>query len=182
MPEEVELYKREQVEDMICEIYGGRAAEELFLKTTTTGAQDDLQKAVELAKKYVGLFGMSKDFGTIAGLNYLNPMLGMRKSLFSSGTSWRFDKAVQELCKKQYQRACELLKTKAKEVNLLMELLLKKETIELNELTELLGKPESQEKEGMAGYREDLNKRKEQETSNATEADTDIHSNNKKDA
>ena len=164
MSNEIELYKREQVEDMICELYGGRVAEELFIGSTTTGAQDDLQKATGLAKKYVGLFGMSKEFGTIAGLNYSNPMLGVRKSLYSNDTSWKFDRVVQDICKQQSERAIQLLKSKAKEVKLLAEMLLKKETLELDDLTELLGKPENHDQEDLTEYKKDLKKRKELET------------------
>ncbi len=63
MQSEVELYTKEQLYDMIKLSYAGRAAEELFIGSITTGAADDLQKATRLASQFVGSFGMSKDFG-----------------------------------------------------------------------------------------------------------------------
>ena len=87
MPDEIELYRKEQIEDMICTMYGGRVAEELFLGTITTGAQDDFQKATQLAKHYVGVFGMSKEFGCVSGIDYSSPFGAERKTLYSAHTA-----------------------------------------------------------------------------------------------
>lgn len=87
MPDEVELYRKEQIEDMICTMFGGRVAEELFMGSITTGARDDIQKATMLAKQYVGSFGMSKEFGNIAGLDYTSGFGFERKMLHSSHTA-----------------------------------------------------------------------------------------------
>lgn len=160
MPKEIELYKKEQIEDLICTTYGGRAAEELYLGSITTGAQDDLQKATKLSKSYVGSFGMSKDFGVLAGIDHSNPYVGERRSLHSGETAHKFDLLVLEMCKSQYERAKKILADKAAEITKLADLLIKKETVELDELTELLGKSENQQKESVERYREDMRQRK----------------------
>ncbi len=171
MPDEVELYRKEQIEDMICTMYGGRASEELFLGSITTGARDDFQKATQLAKHYVGVFGMSKEFGTISGIDYSSPFGGERKTLYSGHTAKKFDKLVQDLCQQQYERAKALLKEKESVVRKLAETLTKKESVELDELTDILGPSPHQTKEGMEDYIEDLKKKKEdQKTKVAAES------------
>jgi len=163
MPDEVELYRKEQIEDMICTMYGGRAAEELYLGSITTGARDDFSKATQLAKHYVGVFGMSKEFGHISGIDYANSFGMERKTLYSGHTAKKFDKLVNDLCNEQYERAKKLLKEKEKEIRKLAEMLLKKETVELDDLTELLGPMPHKSIEGMSTYIADLKKKKEEQ-------------------
>ena len=73
---------------MVCTIYGGRAAEELILGTVTTGAKDDLEKATQLVKFYIGNVGMHDKFGNMSvlteGAYSLNPE---RKLLTSAYTT-----------------------------------------------------------------------------------------------
>ena len=160
MPDEVELYRKEQIEDMICTMYGGRVAEELYIGSITTGARDDFQKATQLAKQYVGVFGMSKEFGTISGIDYSSPFGMERKTLYSGHTAKKFDKLVEQLCKEQYERAKVLLTEKEGDIKKLAEMLMKKESVELDELTELLGPSPHKTKEGMDVYMEDLKKKR----------------------
>ena len=159
MPEEIELYRKEQLEDMVCTMYGGRAAEEIFIGKITTGAQNDLQRATIICRNYVGIFGMSKEFGIAAGLDYSNPYVGERRALYSNETAKKFDNLVEKLSNEQYEKTKELLKSKSAEIQKLVEVLLKKEVIEFDELTEILGKSASEEKPWMKEYREDLNKK-----------------------
>jgi len=149
---------------LICTAYGGRAAEELYLGNVTTGAQDDLQKATRLSKSYVGSFGMSKEFGVLAGIDYSNPYVGERRSLYSSETAKKFDSLVQEVCRSQYERAKKILKDKKIEITNLTNALLKKETLELDELIEILGKSENQKKESLERYKEDMQKKRNKDT------------------
>ena len=76
MPDELQMYTREQVLDMLKTMYGGRAAEETFLQTASTGADNDLSKATELAKEYVGKFGMTSKYGYISFLNNKGEFIG----------------------------------------------------------------------------------------------------------
>ena len=69
MQEEIPLYTREQIYDTIKTMYGGRASEELFLGTITTGAQNDIVRATELAMQYVGSFGMDKEYEHVSVLS-----------------------------------------------------------------------------------------------------------------
>eukprot|EP00830_Metopus_es_P013616 TRINITY_DN3358_c0_g1_i2.p1 TRINITY_DN3358_c0_g1~~TRINITY_DN3358_c0_g1_i2.p1 ORF type:complete len:728 (-),score=147.06 TRINITY_DN3358_c0_g1_i2:12-2135(-) len=73
-PEEIELYTKEQLYDLMCTMYGGRAAEELYAGSITTGARDDLSRITELAMHYCGTFGMCGDMKNIAIVDTKNPM------------------------------------------------------------------------------------------------------------
>lgn len=89
MQNEVELYTKEQISDMICTAYGGRASEELFLGTITTGARDDIEKATRLAKHFIGSFGMSPEFGNVCLLNGSSDSWEVEKKMLCSSSSSR---------------------------------------------------------------------------------------------
>lgn len=76
MPDELQMHTREQLNDMMKTVYGGRAAEELFLGTATTGADNDLRKATEFAKDYVGKFGMTRKYPFISFFNGKDEFVG----------------------------------------------------------------------------------------------------------
>eukprot|EP00826_Nyctotherus_ovalis_P063439 TRINITY_DN9305_c0_g1_i4.p1 TRINITY_DN9305_c0_g1~~TRINITY_DN9305_c0_g1_i4.p1 ORF type:complete len:253 (-),score=84.69 TRINITY_DN9305_c0_g1_i4:76-834(-) len=163
MGDEVELYRREQIEDIICTMYGGRAAEELFLTSITTGAQNDLHVATSLGKKYVGVYGMASDFSSVSALDYNNALGIEANTLYSGESAKKFDRMVFRVCEEQYDRAKRMLKEKAKEVERLAERLQLKETVELDELTELLGPSAHKSNESLDTYITDLKARKKNE-------------------
>ena len=66
MPEEVNLYSREQLIDMICVALGGRVSEELNFGKITSGASDDIKKVTQMAKSLICIYGMSKKIGLIS--------------------------------------------------------------------------------------------------------------------
>jgi AFG3 family protein len=76
MPDELQMYTKEQVVDMLKTMYGGRAAEEIFMQTASTGADNDLSKATELAKEYVGKFGMTAKYEYVSFLNSKGEFVG----------------------------------------------------------------------------------------------------------
>ena len=164
MPSEVELYGKEEIEDLICTMYGGRAAEEVFLDSVTTGAQNDIQRATNLAKQYVGLFGMTKEFKNLTMIDYSSGM-GERRMFHSSETATKFDKLVKEICEKQYERAKTLLRSKKIEMSKLTDLLSKKDTVELDELKDILGDSPHKSRQEIEIYLNDLKKMKESKNS-----------------
>jgi len=166
MTEEVQLYRKEQIEDIICTMYGGRAAEELFLESITTGAQNDLQNATALGKKYVGVYGMASAFGNVSVLSYDNSLGIETNTLFSGESAKKFDRVVFDLCEKQYARTKDLLREKRKEVKRLAERLEEKETVELDEIKELLGPSARKTDENFNSYIEDLKAKKNTKATN----------------
>lgn len=66
MPEEVNLYSREQLIDMICVALGGRISEEITFGKITTGAGDDIKKLTQIAQSLIGVYGMSNKIGLIS--------------------------------------------------------------------------------------------------------------------
>ena len=66
LPDEVNLYSREQLIDMICVALGGRISEELNFGKITTGASDDIKKVTQIAQSLIGIYGMSKKIGLVS--------------------------------------------------------------------------------------------------------------------
>lgn len=83
LPDEVELYTKDQLIAMLCTMYGGRAAEEVFIGTITTGAKNDLERATALAKQFIGAFGMSDELGNVCILEENSAFGSDRKMLTS---------------------------------------------------------------------------------------------------
>lgn len=65
LPKELSLYTKEQLIDKLCSMLGGRAAEEILLGEITTGSSNDIEKANELVRSMVTMYGMSKEIGHI---------------------------------------------------------------------------------------------------------------------
>jgi cell division protease FtsH len=106
------LLSREELEDQLASMMGGRAAEHLILDTVSTGAVDDIQRATQLARRMVTEFGMSDALGPVryAGqrLQYLAGVLEEAADI-SSDTKERIDAEVQRLVGEQFDRAEALL-------------------------------------------------------------------------
>jgi cell division protease FtsH len=114
LPEtERHIYEREYMLDRITVMYGGRAAEELVFDTVTSGAEDDLHKAVSLVRRMVLDWGMSETLGPMVGERPReHPFLGggapeVRE--YSEETASRVDEAVQHILDDCYQRALTTL-------------------------------------------------------------------------
>jgi len=92
---------------------GGRAAEEIVFGQPTTGAESDLKQATQLARRMVGLWGMSKDLGPVSyGVGETQPFLGRELAApkeFAEATAARIDEAVAELIASAHKRARAIL-------------------------------------------------------------------------
>jgi AFG3 family protein len=97
LPDEVSLYTKEQLCDMITVALGGRIAEEVFFGKITTGASDDIKKCTQIAQGIVCEYGMVESLGTI---NYSNSE-GYQKS-FSERTGKMIDVEVRKIIDNQY--------------------------------------------------------------------------------
>lgn len=135
------LMTKEELENKIATLTGGRAAEEVVFGEITTGASNDIEQATKLARAMITRYGMSDEFGMVAMETVTNQYLGGDTSLSCSAeTQKEIDKKVVELVKKQHEKAINLLKENRAKLDELSTFLYEKETITGAEFTEILNK------------------------------------------
>jgi cell division protease FtsH len=140
------LYPREYMLDRLAVMMGGRAAEELFFKTATSGAENDLKQATKLARKMVLDWGMSKRLGHMAfgGENeevFLGEDLAHRRE-YSENTSREIDQEVKAILDEAFKRATRTLEQNKKGTDSLVEALLDREQVSGDEVLEILMLPQ----------------------------------------
>ena len=137
--DEHNLMTKEEIENKIATLTGGRAAEELIFHSVTTGASNDIEQATKLARAMITRFGMSDVFGMVAMETVNNQYLGGDTSLACSpDTATQIDEQVVALVKKQYDKAENLLREHMKELNALAQYLYTHETITGQEFMDIL--------------------------------------------
>jgi cell division protease FtsH len=127
------LLTREELEDRIAVMLGGRAAEQVVFKTISTGASDDIQRATELARRMVTEFGMSEALGSVRYAGQQLAYLGGSaedSSAISPQTREVIDEEVKRLITAQYERAQRLLAEHRAALETLSRQLLKDETVD----------------------------------------------------
>ncbi len=135
------LMSKEELENKIATLTGGRVAEELIFYSITTGASNDIEQATKLARAMITRYGMSEEFGMVALETVSNQYLGGDSSLACSpDTSTEIDREVVAVVKKQYEKATELLRSHMQELNSLAQYLYNHETITGEEFMGILGK------------------------------------------
>ncbi|MFA5118111.1 MAG: ATP-dependent zinc metalloprotease FtsH [Candidatus Omnitrophota bacterium] len=122
---------------------GGRASEELTLKEVTTGAQNDLEMATQMARRMVCQFGMSEKLGNITlgkreGLVFLGRDI-MEERNYSEETARIIDEEVKKIAGESYIKAKEILQQNMDKLKLLSSALLEKEVLDGEEVKKLLG-------------------------------------------
>lgn len=104
------IMTKEELENKIATLTGGRAAEEVMLGTISTGAANDIEQATKLARAMISRYGMSKDFGMVALETVTNQYLGGDASLACSAeTQTKIDEHVVALVQKQHDKAGKIL-------------------------------------------------------------------------
>ena len=140
------LLSKEELENKIATLTGGRAAEALVFGSITTGASNDIEQATKLARAMIARYGMSDDFGMVAFETVSNQYLGGDASLACSNeTQTLIDNKVVELVNKQYKKAEELLKNNEEKLHSLADFLCKNETITGEEFMEILNQNKENE-------------------------------------
>jgi cell division protease FtsH len=123
-------------------MFGGRAAEELVLGHTTTGARDDIEKATELARRMVCEYGMSDTLGPIAlGKKEEQIFLGRdftQMQDYSNDTAIEIDNEVRRILNEAYKRAKTLLSDNIDLLHVMAEQLLEKEVLDTAQIEEIL--------------------------------------------
>ena len=133
------LMSKEEMENKIATLTGGRAAEEIAFGSVTTGASNDIEQATKLAKGMITRYGMSKDFDMVAMETVTNQYLGGDASLTCSPeTQTAIDREVVELVKKQHEKAGQILLENRAKLDELSQYLYEKETITGEEFMKIL--------------------------------------------
>ncbi len=133
------LMTKEEAENKIATLTGGRAAEEVVFGTVTTGASNDIEQATRIARAMVVRYGMSDAFGMVALECQSNPYLASEGSLTcSSDTAARVDAEIIAIVERAHQRAVQILKENEIALHKLADHLLERETITGEEFMEML--------------------------------------------
>lgn len=124
------LMSKEELENKIATLTGGRAAEELIFNRMTTGASNDIEQATKIAKAMVTRYGMSDEFDMVAMVNQTSQYLGGDNSMTcSAATEAKIDEEVNTLIKTQHQKAMDILKENIDKLHELSKYLYEHETI-----------------------------------------------------
>ena len=139
LPEERQLTNKEHIMDNLCSLLGGRAAEEVFLHQTSTGALNDLERATKQAYAMVAYYGMSDK---LKNLSYYDSTgrydMGISKP-YSEKTAEVIDAETSAIIAEQMARAKKILEENAEGHNKLAELLIEKEVITSDDVEAILG-------------------------------------------
>ena len=139
LPEERQLTNKEHIMDNLCSLLGGRAAEEVFLQQTSTGALNDLERATKQAYAMVAYYGMSDK---LKNLSYYDSTgrydMGITKP-YSEKTAEVIDSETSAIIAEQMARAKKILQENAEGHNKLAEMLIEKEVITSDDVEAILG-------------------------------------------
>jgi cell division protease FtsH len=119
------MKKREYLEDQIALLLGGRAAEQVLLSTMTAGASNDIERAVEIARRMVSEFGMSR----------LGPIhLGQPDQPHSQSLLDKVEEATNEIINAQLERACAIVTAEKDSIGRLVAMLMERDTLDAEEI------------------------------------------------
>ena len=143
------LLTRKDLENQMAVLLGGRTAEEIAIGEISTGAQNDLQRATDIARAMVTQFGMSEELGTV---NYegsrrnafLDIPIGPERGPYGEDTAQRIDAEVKRLLEDAHDRARQVLNERRQLLETVTRRLLEKEVIEGEELKELIAQSTAQ--------------------------------------
>ena len=127
--------------DLVCELLGGRVAEELVIKDVSTGASNDLQRVTEIARKMVTEWGMSERVGLVTYKSDNPIFLGRdmeAHSGYSEETAGLIDEEVHKIVDAAHERAVKMLTEKRKVLDNMARVLIERETIYTDEVDMLL--------------------------------------------
>ena len=136
------LMSKEEIENKIATLTGGRVAEEVAVGSVSTGASNDIEQATRLACAMITRYGMSDDFGMVALETVTNQYLGGDATLACSPeTQTEIDRKVVELVKKEYARAKDIITSNRGKLEELAKYLYEHETITGEEFMNILNAP-----------------------------------------
>ncbi len=139
----VNLYKDRMLEELAI-LFGGRAAEEVFLHSMSTGASNDFERATKMARDMVTLYGMSDSLGTMVYVDTESESIFGRNSTktVSELTQQKVDAEIRTLIDSQYALARSILEQNRDKVEAMVAALLEWETIDAEQITDIMeGRP-----------------------------------------
>ena len=138
LPEERVLTNREHILDEMCSTLGGRAAEELFGNTASTGAVNDLERVTKVAYAMVTYYGMSENIPNMSYYDSMGGDYGFTKP-YSEETAEMIDQEAKRIISEQYERAKKILSENEEGHHKIAQLLIDKEVIYADDVKEILG-------------------------------------------
>ena len=135
----VNLYKDRMLEDLAI-LFGGRAAEEVFLNSMSTGASNDFERATKLARDMVTRYGMSESLGTMVYVDTESDSVfgRMNSKTVSEVTQQKVDAEIRSLLDQQYALAKSLLENNRDKVDAMVVALLEWETIDSDQVNDIM--------------------------------------------
>jgi cell division protease FtsH len=135
----VNLYKDRMLEDLAI-LFGGRAAEEVFLNSMSTGASNDFERATKLARDMVTRYGMSESLGTMVYVDTESESVfgRMNSKTVSEVTQQKVDAEIRSLLDQQYALAKNLLENNRDKVDAMVVALLEWETIDADQVNDIM--------------------------------------------
>jgi cell division protease FtsH len=136
----VNLYRDKMLEE-IAILFGGRAAEEVFLNSMSTGASNDFERATKMARDMVTRYGMSDVLGTMVYVDTeQDGMFGkMASKTVSEATQQKVDAEIRRILDDQYGLARKLLEDNRDKVEAMTKALLEWETIDAEQISDIMG-------------------------------------------
>ncbi len=145
---------KEKLDSMISSLYGGRIAEQMIFgrEKVTTGAQNDIERATEMARNMVTKWGLSERLGPLAyseeeGEVFLGRSVTQHKSV-SEETAHTIDEEIRSIIDRNYERAEKILKENEDILHAMAEALMKYETIDKYQLDDLMDRKPVREPQG----------------------------------
>jgi cell division protease FtsH len=148
--EERYLMTKPELEDRMAVMMGGRVAEELTFNEISTGAQNDLYRATDIARSMIREYGMSEKLGPITFERerrplFLETMMPPASKDYSEATAQEIDQEVAALVNRAHKRAQEVLEKERPVLEKAAKILLDKEVLEGEELREILNNAQTSE-------------------------------------
>ncbi|MBT6184080.1 MAG: ATP-dependent metallopeptidase FtsH/Yme1/Tma family protein [Betaproteobacteria bacterium] len=133
---------KEQILQNIAVLFGGRIAEEVFMKQMTTGASNDFERATDMARRMVTQWGMSEELGTMVfgeneGEVFLGRSVTTTKNV-SEATMQRVDNEIKKIIDERYKLARSLIEENSDKVELMAQTLLEWETIDADQVNDIM--------------------------------------------
>ena len=133
------ILSREELENKIATLTGGRAAEEVVFNQVTTGASNDIEQATKLARAMITRYGMTDEFDMVAMETVTNKYLGSDTSLACAPETQKYiDAKVVSVVKEQHAKAKKILEDHRPALDALAKYLYEKETITGKEFMDIL--------------------------------------------
>lgn len=139
LPEERQITPSQALLDEICSTLGGRAAEELFLGSISTGAANDLERVTKQAYAMVVYYGMSADLPNVSYYDSTGQSYGFTKP-YSEERAKKIDEEISKIIAEQYERAKQILREQAEGHGKLADVLMTREVIFTADVEQIFGK------------------------------------------